>query len=187
MIPEIEIREDAREWRLRAEVVEKDYVLGWLLAGIAQNPTTKSWVFKGGTCLKKCFFETYRFSEDLDFTIPAEKPWDVDIFKREFASISDWVYERSGIELPKDLISFEAYQNPRGRTSMAGKLSYRGPLQPRGALPRVGQAGPYSRRAARHRPRGETYRSHLFGCSPSPGNGPLLSRHPVAIATLEAS
>jgi predicted nucleotidyltransferase component of viral defense system len=26
-------------------------------------------VFKGGTCLKKCFFETYRFSEDLDFTI----------------------------------------------------------------------------------------------------------------------
>jgi len=29
-------------------------------------------VFKGGTCLKKVFFETYRFSEDLDFTLRAE-------------------------------------------------------------------------------------------------------------------
>ncbi len=28
-----------------------------------------SWVFKGGTCLSKCYFETYRFSEDLDFTV----------------------------------------------------------------------------------------------------------------------
>ena len=26
-------------------------------------------VFKGGTCIKKCYFETYRFSEDLDFTL----------------------------------------------------------------------------------------------------------------------
>jgi predicted nucleotidyltransferase component of viral defense system len=26
-------------------------------------------VFKGGTCLKKCYIETYRFSEDLDFTV----------------------------------------------------------------------------------------------------------------------
>jgi hypothetical protein len=26
-------------------------------------------VFKGGTCLKKCYLETFRFSEDLDFTV----------------------------------------------------------------------------------------------------------------------
>jgi predicted nucleotidyltransferase component of viral defense system len=26
-------------------------------------------VFKGGTCLRKCYYETFRFSEDLDFTI----------------------------------------------------------------------------------------------------------------------
>lgn len=25
-------------------------------------------IFKGGTCLRKCYFEDYRFSEDLDFT-----------------------------------------------------------------------------------------------------------------------
>jgi len=32
--------------------VEKDYVLGWLLAGICNHPTiADKWVFKGGTCL----------------------------------------------------------------------------------------------------------------------------------------
>ena len=25
--------------------------------------------FKNGTCLRKCYYETYRFSEDLDFTV----------------------------------------------------------------------------------------------------------------------
>jgi predicted nucleotidyltransferase component of viral defense system len=62
----------SREIGLTSNVVEKDYILGWLLAGIAQHPELgRSWIFKGGTCLKKCFFETYRFSEDLDFTITA--------------------------------------------------------------------------------------------------------------------
>lgn len=38
--------------------------------GIGEHAATRdTWVFKGGTCLKKCFFETYRFSEDLDFTV----------------------------------------------------------------------------------------------------------------------
>ncbi len=70
MIELFELQERAREWSLRPDLVEKDYVLGWLLWGIASEPSLAgSWVFKGGTCLKKCFFETYRFSEDLDFTV----------------------------------------------------------------------------------------------------------------------
>ena len=61
MISKADILQRAREWQLTPEVVEKDYVLGWLLAGIAQHPATKNnWVFKGGTCLKKCVLETYR-------------------------------------------------------------------------------------------------------------------------------
>jgi len=55
------------EWGLREDVVEKDYVLGWLLWGIGTDPVLgDAWVFKGGTCLKKCYIETYRFSEDLE-------------------------------------------------------------------------------------------------------------------------
>lgn len=50
-------------------VVEKDYALSYLLAGIAETPLLReSLVFKGGTCLRKAYFPGYRFSEDLDFT-----------------------------------------------------------------------------------------------------------------------
>jgi predicted nucleotidyltransferase component of viral defense system len=70
VIDRAEILRLANEFGLEARIVEKDYVLGWVLAGISRDPVmSETWIFKGGTCLKKCFFETYRFSEDLDFTI----------------------------------------------------------------------------------------------------------------------
>lgn len=51
------------------EVLEKDYILSWVLAGISQTPVLgNTLVFKGGTALKKCYFGDYRFSEDLDFS-----------------------------------------------------------------------------------------------------------------------
>jgi hypothetical protein len=40
MIGKQEILERAQEWQLRPDVVEKDYVLGWVLAAIAQHPET---------------------------------------------------------------------------------------------------------------------------------------------------
>ena len=53
----------------RWEVLERDYLLSWVLAGIDAVPELKrTLVFKGGTALKKCYFGDYRFSEDLDFS-----------------------------------------------------------------------------------------------------------------------
>lgn len=73
MIDRREVLSTAANLGLLPNVVEKDYVLGWLLAGIFSQPQlAEHWVFKGGTCLKKCYFETYRFSEDLDFTVTDE-------------------------------------------------------------------------------------------------------------------
>jgi predicted nucleotidyltransferase component of viral defense system len=70
MIDKFEILQVARKLRLQNSTIEKDYVLGWILMSIQNNPKIKnSWIFKGGTCLKKCFFDEYRFSEDLDFTL----------------------------------------------------------------------------------------------------------------------
>ncbi|NLV44046.1 MAG: hypothetical protein GXY07_06060 [Candidatus Hydrogenedentes bacterium] len=70
MINRFDLDERVREWSLRDDIVEKDYVLGWLLWGIGTDEILGTkWAFKGGTCLKKCYIETYRFSEDLDFTI----------------------------------------------------------------------------------------------------------------------
>ena len=55
MIGKDEILSVADETGLTPAVVEKDYVLGWLLAAIHQNAAlSDSWIFKGGTCLKKC-------------------------------------------------------------------------------------------------------------------------------------
>ena len=51
------------------EVLERDYLLSWILAGIGQVGSLRdTLIFKGGTALKKCYFGDYRFSEDLDFS-----------------------------------------------------------------------------------------------------------------------
>jgi len=128
----------SREWGLDANVIEKDYVLGWVLAGIYNHDELGSeWIFKGGTCLKKCYFETYRFSEDLDFTIKKPDHLNNDYLINAFKDIADWVYENTGNEIPKDSIEFDFYTNPRGKISVQGKISYRGPMQRRGNLPRI--------------------------------------------------
>jgi predicted nucleotidyltransferase component of viral defense system len=133
-----EIMDFSREFGLTANIIEKDYVLGWLLAGISNNPEIRSiWVFKGGTCLKKCYFETYRFSEDLDFTVLHGDHQDETFLINLFREIADWVYDASGIEIPRDLIRFAVYTNPRGKISVQGKIAYRGPLLPGGDLPRI--------------------------------------------------
>ena len=138
MIDKSEIMEFSREFGLRANVIEKDYVLGWVLAGIFNHAKIGAeWVFKGGTCLKKCYFETYRFSEDLDFTLTELNHLDQDFLVKCFKDISQWVYDATGIEIPKDLIRFDVYKNNRGGMSAQGRIGYRGPMQPRGDLPRV--------------------------------------------------
>ncbi len=61
MIPRQELLRLRGEWQLDVGVIEKDYVLGWVLAAIAAEPALAGgWVFKGGTCLRKCYYETYR-------------------------------------------------------------------------------------------------------------------------------
>ncbi len=138
MIDRREIIERAGELSLRPEVVEKDYVLGWVLAGIASNAEIgNAWAFKGGTCLKKVHFETYRFSEDLDFTLDDVRQLDEAFLRRAFTEIAAWIYEQTGIEIPAAQLRFDVYVNKRGNPSAEGRLYYRGPLTPRGSLPGV--------------------------------------------------
>jgi predicted nucleotidyltransferase component of viral defense system len=128
----------SREFGLGPQVIEKDYVLGWILSGINRHAAIKdNWVFKGGTCLKKCFFETYRFSEDLDFTITNGEHLDPEFLKRTFSEVVDWVYGEAGLEIPAERIRFLTYENPRGKTAVEGRIYYRGPLQRRGDMARV--------------------------------------------------
>lgn len=65
LIDRRELLEEARERNVSLQMVEKDYVLGWLLVGFSKFD---SLVFKGGTALSKIYFpKTWRLSEDLDF------------------------------------------------------------------------------------------------------------------------
>ena len=138
MISKQEIMDFSKEFGLSPNVVEKDYVLGWILDGISHQPKISAdWIFKGGTCLKKCYFETYRFSEDLDFTLKNQEQINNDFLMDVFRDLSDKVYEKTGTEIPKDKISFDIYPNPRGKLSAQGKISYKGPMQPGGNLPTI--------------------------------------------------
>lgn len=70
MILKKEILKKAEEWMVPSGTVDKDYVLGHFLNSFFNfGDNKKLFVFKGGTCLRKCYFNDYRFSEDLDFTL----------------------------------------------------------------------------------------------------------------------
>jgi hypothetical protein len=138
MIDRAEIVQLASELGLRPDVVEKDYILGWLLAAIGQDEVLgESWIFKGGTCLKKCFFETYRFSEDLDFTVTDAAQLDRDFLVTRFKAIGAWLYDITGIEIPAELLRFDLYGTKRGGRAGQGRIAYRGPMVRGGDPPRV--------------------------------------------------
>lgn len=133
MIDKREILEQASALGLLPSIVEKDYVLGWLLAGIDAHPVLgKTWVFKGGTCLKKCYFETYRFSEDLDFTLRTESQLTDAFLRNALTELITWVGNESGLSMPFDQVVIDRYTNPRGRVSCQGRIGYRGPVSPSG-------------------------------------------------------
>ena len=131
MIGRAAIDERVREWGLREDVVEKDYVLGWLLWGIANDPELgERWVFKGGTCLKKCYIETYRFSEDLDFTVVPGGPVAPDQVEPALARVLARVAAESGLDFSVEAPRLRARQSG---DSTEGRVYYRGPRAAPGA------------------------------------------------------
>lgn len=113
----------AKRYGLKDLQVEKDYVLSWILYGIANNEMlSNALVFKGGTVLKKVYFEDYRFSEDLDFTLINEKLTNDDLLK-EFEKIYTWIKKQSNITL-----QFKE-SNIHESGSITFYINYVGPLQ----------------------------------------------------------
>ena len=82
-----EIIQIAAEQQVPKSTIEKDWVLGHILNTFYGLPEMDNlFVFKGGTCLRKCWFADYRFSEDLDFTLldnsfPVTPQWIKSILK----------------------------------------------------------------------------------------------------------
>lgn len=69
MILQKEIKTIAEQQEVPASTIDKDWVLGHFVKAIySLDGWKEKLIFKGGTCLHKCYIKDYRFSEDLDFT-----------------------------------------------------------------------------------------------------------------------
>lgn len=99
MIKPGEIQQKANTVGVRDQQIEKDYILSWILFGISKHEQlSKTIVFKGGTVLKKIYFEDYRFSEDLDFTLLKNEISNEQIFEW-FKEVFEYVKEEANIPL----------------------------------------------------------------------------------------
>ncbi|MDG6347620.1 nucleotidyl transferase AbiEii/AbiGii toxin family protein [Luteimonas sp. 8-5] len=107
--------------RIPESVIERDYVLAWFLTGLAVHPLREVMVFKGGTALRRCWFEDYRFSEDLDFTL--SQPITLQEILAGLAEIFASIESASGLRIAFDREDRHGHQN-----SHTFYLRYQGPL-----------------------------------------------------------
>lgn len=131
MIKPGEIQQKARAVGVRDQQIEKDYILSWILKGIAQHEQlSKVIVFKGGTVLKKIYFEDYRFSEDLDFTLINNEISNEQIFEW-FRETFEYIKEEANI--PLEIIDNNEHEDG----GINFYISYIGPLGGQGNNKRV--------------------------------------------------
>jgi predicted nucleotidyltransferase component of viral defense system len=99
VITTAELHRVTAEEGLRFDQVEKDYIILWILAGLSHlQSLAKGWVFKGGICLRHCYYPGYRFSEDLDFSCRPESGR-LDAAREALKDVTQWIQETSGIRM----------------------------------------------------------------------------------------
>jgi len=107
--------------RIPEAVIERDYVLAWLLSGLAGHPLRELLAFKGGTALRRCWFADYRFSEDLDFTLT--RPISLEEILARLNEIFVAIEAACGLRIAFDRDDRHGHQN-----SYTFYLRYQGPL-----------------------------------------------------------
>jgi predicted nucleotidyltransferase component of viral defense system len=75
MLSRAELQRLANREKVALGTLEKDYVLTEVLKALSQvSRLNEVLVFKGGTALRKVYFPSWRYSEDLDFTAKYDMP-----------------------------------------------------------------------------------------------------------------
>lgn len=137
MIKKDELIKLHKQTGLLLSTIEKDYVLGLLIWAFTQNKNLNTqWVFKGGTCLKKCYFRDYRFSEDLDYTVIPEAPIDQVYIRKELSVCSELLLDHFALRLDVDNINISPFPDKADRFIQI-RIPYRGPLMQSGSWPRI--------------------------------------------------
>lgn len=131
MIKPGEIQQKGYAIKVRDQQIEKDYILSWILLGISKHEClSKTIIFKGGTVLKKVYFEDYRFSEDLDFTMLDNNIPNDQIFLW-FNEVFEFIKEDANI--PLEIIDNNEHEDG----GINFYISYIGPLGGQGSNKRV--------------------------------------------------
>lgn len=132
MITDAEVRRLARLEGVEPRIVELDYALGWALRGIASHQyLAHRPVFKGGTCIRKCYFAAYRFSEDLDFT--ATQRFNEEELTTALAEAFAETRIVSGIDFRVQEPRLRVIDDEYGRESIRFTVYWRGPHTMRGS------------------------------------------------------
>lgn len=124
MISTGEIDKIAIKEGVRATQIQKDYAISWILWGISRNEFLKeNLIFKGGTCIKKVYFDDYRFSEDMDFTLVNDDVNNDDVMDN-LKFLFKEVFDVSRIRLNLIGDSFDIHKNSG---SILFKIEFKGP------------------------------------------------------------
>jgi predicted nucleotidyltransferase component of viral defense system len=131
MILKREIEKNAEQKKVAKATIDKDWVLGHFIDAIFSIPEcNRDLIFKGGTCLKKCWFNDNRFSEDLDFT--SINPGFV-LDKKLLDKIVSLVNERT--EIPLHVQKLEQLKFNDRPTGFAAIVKFWGADHPRNQAP----------------------------------------------------
>ena len=93
MIRPQEIEEKSAQLGVPISAIERDYVQNWIL----KHLRAIDMVLKGGTGIRKVYFENYRFSDDLDFTLLNEV--EIDELNEQITNAAERTQEESGISI----------------------------------------------------------------------------------------
>lgn len=131
MIPDAEAKRIARTLGVDALVIDLDHALGVALWSLSVTGLGDwGWVFKGGTCLRKAYFEGYRFSEDLDFT--AELPISPEFVASRVRAAAEPAASL-GVTMLIDQLRCAAQSDEYGRQTIKARVPYRGAVTRTGA------------------------------------------------------
>ena len=114
-------------------MIEKDLTLHGILKDLcASRHFAENYLFKGGSCLVKCYFGYYRFSVDLDFTWQDQKAW-VNLGKYELrrrlllevgslGSLLEKIAQDKGLDFKNDLKNTRYFEFGGGCKMVTCKL-----------------------------------------------------------------
>jgi len=117
----------------KPDLIEKDLVIHRILKEMFSSPHfSENYLFKGGSCLVKCYLGYYRFSVDLDFTWKNQKTWEA-LKKKElrrrlleeinvFASFLEKTCKEINLEFKNDLKDNKYFEFGGGGRMVTFKL-----------------------------------------------------------------